>query len=148
MGQLFDWSDELLTGVAEIDAHHRALAGLLNELHEAVHRRRGVAACRDAVEKLRHCALLHLDVEERLMHESGHAVYAGSNSEQRELVQQLDDMLAKMDEENSNITFHGLHQLKVWLLQHIRTVEAATAAIEQPAAQEGVRVFGLLLKRA
>ena len=148
MNQLFDWSDEHLTGIAEIDAHHKALAGLLNELHESVHRRRGVVACREAVEKLRHCALSHLDVEEKLMHASGHAGYAGSSHEQRELVKQLDDMLSKMDEENSNITFHGLHQLKVWLLQHIRSVEAATVAVEQSTAQEGVRVFGLLLKRA
>ena len=44
MSQLFDWSDEHLTGIAEIDAHHKALAGLLNELHESVHRRRGVVA--------------------------------------------------------------------------------------------------------
>lgn len=148
MSQLFDWSDELLTGIAEIDAHHKALAGLLNELHESVHRRRGVGACREAVEKLRRCALSHLDVEERLMHESGHAGYSGSSSEQRALVHQLDEMLAKMDEENSNITFHGLHQLKVWLLQHIRAVDAAATPGPSPGEQEGVRVFGLLLKRA
>lgn len=148
MSQLFDWSDEHLTGIAEIDAHHKALAGLLNELHESVHRRRGVDACRDAVAKLRHCALSHLDVEERLMHESGHGAYTGSSREQRELVHQLDEMLSKMDDENSNITFHGLHQLKVWLLQHIRTVDAAVTTAIAPAEQEGVRVFGLLLKRA
>lgn len=147
MVPLVTWHETLLIGVPEIDAHHKALAGLLNELHEAVHRRRGVDACRGIVEKLRRCALSHLDAEERLMHLSGHASYSENLEEQRDLIQRLDDMLARMDDANSNITFHGLHQLRSWLLAHIRFVGAddgAAAAVEPEAAP---RVFGLLLKR-
>lgn len=148
MNRLVDWSDALLLGVPEIDAHHRALASLLNELHETVHRRRGAAACRTAVEKLRHCALSHLDVEERLMHAAGHATFAENLDEQRELLRLLDGMLARMDDEASNITFQGLHQLKVWLLNHMRAVDAARTRDAQPATTDGVKVFGVVLKRA
>jgi len=149
MNRLIDWSDELLTGIPEIDAHHKALAGLLNELHESVHRRRGVTACREAVEKLRHCAVSHFDIEEKLVQSSGHAAFAGNATAQGELFHRLDGMLERMDGENSNITFHGLHQLKVWLLQHIRSVDTARDVERmRPASSEGVKVFGLVLRRA
>ena len=82
------------------------------------------------------------------MHAAGHATFAENLDEQRELVRLLDGMLARMDDENSNITFQGLHQLKVWLLNHMRAVDAARATKAQPAATEGVKVFGVVLKRA
>ncbi|HEX6928030.1 MAG TPA: bacteriohemerythrin [Gammaproteobacteria bacterium] len=130
MSPLVTWSGQLEIGVPEIDAHHRTLVRLLNELHEAVYRRRGADACRNAVEKLHRCARSHFDVEEKLMHLSGHTAFAADRSEHRELMRALADMLARMDPASSNITFQGLHQLKAWLLAHIRHTDPRAAGRE------------------
>lgn len=146
MTPLISWEEDLVIGVPEIDAHHKALVALLNELHETVFRRRGVDACRDVVERLRSCALSHLEAEERLMHQAGHNAYGENLVEQRELIRQLDDMLTRMDGYASNITFQGLHQLKAWLLAHIRYV-APGRPQDLPAEDAAPKMFGLLLKR-
>lgn len=141
MSQLVTWSDDLATGVTDVDAHHRTLVGLLNELHETVHRRRGVAACRAAVEKLHRCVLSHLEVEAKLMHLAGHDADPGSRDEYREVERLLDGMLARMDAENSHITFHCMHELKSWLLAHMRRVRSDAVAPDRGAA-ESARTFG------
>lgn len=149
MNKLINWSDSLAIGVPEIDVHHETLVGLLNQLHETVHRRRGVDACRKAVEKLRRYAEMHLAVEEQVMHAAGRTAYHENEAEQQQLVAHLDAMLERMDAVNSNITFHGLHQLKTWILRHIRETEAHDA--EQPVvadAESPFRSFRMALRRA
>lgn len=141
MNRLIEWADEMATGVPAVDMHNRAVVGLVNELHECVHRRRGVAACREAVMKLRDCVLAQIDVEEQA------GVALASEEERNALLVCLNDMLSKMDDEQSNITFHGLHQLKLLTLRRIRgRPDDDEQALEEPA--EAVKVFGLTLRRA
>lgn len=149
MSRLITWSQSLAVGIAAVDEHHAILIALLNELHEAVHRRRGAAASRDALERLRRFAITHFAVEEALMHDAGHDDYRADAEEQASLLGCIDEMLARIDAANSNITFHGLHQLKVHMLQHVRHAQQRgkpAGPLAEPA--DAVRVFGLTLKRA
>lgn len=135
MNKLINWSDSLALGVPETDAHHETLVGLLNQLHETVHRRRGVDACRKSVEKLRRYAEMHLAVEEQVIHAAGRVAYRENGAEHQQLVARLDAMLERMDDVDSNITFYGLHQLRTWILWHMRQTESQDA--EQPATYAG-----------
>lgn len=40
-GKFIEWSNELSVGIEEIDDQHRILVDLLNQVHEAIQKRRG-----------------------------------------------------------------------------------------------------------
>ena len=39
MGKFIEWSEVLSVGIDEIDAQHRVLVDLINEMHDAIHQR-------------------------------------------------------------------------------------------------------------
>lgn len=129
MNRLIEWSDDLATGVDAIDRRNRALIEYLNALHECVHRRRGVDACRAAVNSLRACT-------------------KDASRSSRALAGHLDAMLARMDDEQSNITFHGLHELKLLVLACVREPAGGEQGGQLAEPEEAVKVFGLTLRRA
>ena len=119
MYKLIDWTEDLHVGIRDLDDQHHILVELLNELHYAIHRRLGLEVCRDVLERLRRFADVHFTFEENYLR-SGDRVQADRHREERrELMQQLDALLARIDTLQSTVSFHRLHKLKVWLLQHI-----------------------------
>ena len=41
MAKFIEWSGELSVGIEEIGEQHKLLVDLINEIHEAIHQRRG-----------------------------------------------------------------------------------------------------------
>lgn len=131
MNRLIELSEELLSGSAAIDTRNKALVALLNELHQGVHRRRGVEACGKAVRDLRDCVM-----------GAAEADAAALPDEDRALLACLDGMLERMDTEQSNITFHGLHELRRLVLAGIRASLGEANADGAPKAAAELKVPG------
>ena len=119
MSKLVEWSDELSVGIQEIDEQHKMLVDLLNQLHEAIHKRHGSEATRKILDELADYTRIHFAVEESLMRVLEYPDYEAHKHEHENLIQQMVDLKQKLDTGTHSISFELLHFLKVWLTKHI-----------------------------
>jgi hemerythrin len=119
MGKFVDWSDDLSVGVEEIDAQHKVLVGLVNEMHEAIHKRHGSDVVREILGKLADYTRIHFAVEESLMRILGYPGYEEHKAQHEELLHHVVELTQKVDAGKTAIGFELMHFLKVWLTKHI-----------------------------
>ena len=70
---LLEWRDSFSVGVAALDADHRKLADLINELHQARAEQSSAVPVRSVIERLDAHVREHFAREERLMEKIGFA---------------------------------------------------------------------------
>ncbi len=63
MAKFIEWSGELSVGIEEIDEQHKVLVDLVNEMHDAIHRRRGSDVVKDVLSELAEYTKIHFAVE-------------------------------------------------------------------------------------
>jgi len=119
MGKFVEWSDALSVGIEEIDAQHKVLVLLVNEIHNAIHQRRGREAVRHILNKLSDYTRIHFAVEESLMRILGYPEYEAHREEHAELIGKLSELQAGVATGNAAIGFENMHFLKIWLTKHI-----------------------------
>ncbi|MCP5159998.1 MAG: hemerythrin family protein [Gammaproteobacteria bacterium] len=119
MVKFIEWSNTLSVGIEEIDAQHKVLVDLLNQVHEAIQQRQGVEATNKIVERLSEYTRIHFAVEESLMRILHYPEYERHKEEHDQLIEQLNGLRAKLEEGKGSISFELAHFLKVWLTKHI-----------------------------
>lgn len=115
---LFPWSDKLCVGIEEIDAQHRVLVDLLNELHRAIHERQGSAVGREILGRLVEYTRIHFTVEASLMRVLGYPDYEEHKKHHTQLIEQVNNLHKKVIQ-GQHVSFELLHFLRVWLTKHI-----------------------------
>lgn len=119
MANFVEWSDELSVGIEEIDAQHRVLVDLINEMHEAIHQRQGSKVVQDVLDKLVDYTRIHFAVEESLMRILNYPGYEEHKEQHEELMQHVYDLQEKVATGKTSIGFELMHFLKIWLTKHI-----------------------------
>ncbi len=119
MTQFIEWSDELSTGIGEIDNQHQVLVNLLNQIHEAIQHRHGAEVTNEILGRLSEYTRIHFAVEESLMQIFQYPDYQRHKEEHDRLIEQLNLLQAKPDAGKASISFELAHFLKVWLTKHI-----------------------------
>ena len=119
MVKFIEWSNTLSVGIEEIDAQHKVLVDLLNQVHEAIQQRQGVEATNKIVEQLGEYTRIHFAVEESLMRILHYPEYERHKEEHDRLIEQLNEFRAKLEKGKGSISFELAHFLKVWLTRHI-----------------------------
>ena len=119
MGSFIEWSDALSVGIDEIDFQHKVLVELVNEMHEAIHQRRGSDVVHHVLSKLAEYTKIHFAVEESLMRILGYPEYEEHKGEHEELVRSILELQSKVDSGKTAIGFELMHFLKIWLTKHI-----------------------------
>jgi len=119
MVKFIEWSSALSVGIEEIDAQHKVLVDLLNQVHEAIQQRKGAEATKDIVEQLGEYTRIHFAVEESLMRILHYPGYERHKEEHDRLIEQLNGFRTKLQEGTGSISFELAHFLKVWLTRHI-----------------------------
>jgi hemerythrin len=119
MSTLFQWNDNLSIGLQEVDEQHKALVGLLNELHESIVAHHGSEACRAILDRLAEYTRTHFTVEESLMRLLNYPDFGVHKQQHEELLGQVTALQQKLDTGRASITFELLHFLKLWLTKHI-----------------------------
>lgn len=122
---LIVWSDELSVGIEEIDAQHKVLVDLLNQLHIAILTQHGSAEAMHVLGELIDYTRIHFAVEESLMRVLGYPDYEAHKAGHEQLLQQVMDLQRRLLEEGHGITFELLHFLKRWLSVHIMESDRA-----------------------
>jgi diguanylate cyclase (GGDEF)-like protein/hemerythrin-like metal-binding protein/PAS domain S-box-containing protein len=117
-----DFQDAYLVGVAEIDAQHRQLIRMVNELNQELSARSSEGQISKGFEALLAFTLLHFQTEHRYMLAHGYADTAAHDFEHGQLANQLRLLL---DRHQHTGDFLVLQKLKDWLLSHIQISDQA-----------------------
>ena len=117
--QHIEWEDHYQTGIDFVDAQHRELFRIINDLHAATLEGATIEALQRALRRLRRYALEHFAEEEGLMervqypgldaHRSRHAIFI-------ENVQRFEKSL----EDKTQLKASVLNFLRDWVRGHIR----------------------------
>lgn len=132
-----EWTDELDTGIAEIDSQHRQLVDYLNDLHQAI-----LDGKQDAValviEELVDYTQIHFIYEEKLLQDANYEFFQ-AHQRVHELFTARVIRYKRRFEEGEDIATELFELLRRWLINHISHDDKNFAPIVL-AAKEDERV--------
>jgi hemerythrin-like metal-binding protein len=113
--------------VAEIDAQHRHVLEVVNQLHQAMKLKQG----RDTIARIL-CQLIaetrtHFGDEERLMSRHGYpqADFDRHKAEHKKLLQEIDDLERRFSDGDLLMSFSIMMDIRAWAMKHIVTADKA-----------------------
>ena len=124
------WTDDLATGVDEIDEQHRELFRRINSLLESCNQGKGKKEIDGVVRFLEDYVETHFSEEERYMTKYGFPSYSGHKSQHLEFIENLSGIKRKLDEEGPGlVVVVTTNQMLVdWLKAHIRKLDKELGA--------------------
>jgi len=127
MSESVAWSETLSVGVDELDAQHKVLVGLVNEMHNAIEQGEGDDAVESILNRLTEYTRIHFAVEESLMRLLGYPDFEAHREEHRALIVQINALRRKADTGETAISVELMQFLKDWLTTHIMVSDQAYA---------------------
>jgi len=122
-----EWQDELLMGVPSIDAQHRELFSLLEELGDSITTGHGDELVERALEEILGYACVHFRDEEALMVEVG---YPGITSQRAAHAEFASDAtrITRDWATGAGVAIEDLYEyLYTWVVQHVETMDLLLA---------------------
>ena len=114
------WNNSWLIGVREIDAQHKNLVLIVNQLHEAMTRGQGKDVLGAILASLITNSKAHFTTEERLMQQSGYPDLAAHKNEHERMMAKVLDFQRKFESGGVGIGFEVIQCLSSWLEDHVR----------------------------
>ena len=121
-GDLIAWSDHYSVGIPRIDAEHRRLMDLVNELHRAIHNSKQDPATSEVLDALASYTITHFTGEEGLMKRHAYPEYAQHKAEHDKLVAQV-RALQQEARAGKPVSRDVMSFLSNWLTGHILAVD-------------------------
>lgn len=119
------WSDKLSVGVQSIDAEHKKLISLVNELNQHILVGNRDAAAGNALAGLIDYTVTHFKNEENLMIKHGYPGYAGHKVEHENLTAKVLDFKERYVSGKTGFTIELIKFLQDWLINHIEGTDMA-----------------------
>jgi len=116
---LASWSDDLLIGVPWVDAQHRQLVRILNDIYLAGQDGLSNDEIRGRLDHFATFAKRHFADEEAELEQSEKVVTPQHRAHHAALLEKLDDLLEAYDKRG--LAALSMDYLKFWLVDHIRT---------------------------
>jgi hemerythrin-like metal-binding protein len=113
------WDDMLATGHSVLDADHKILIALFNELADSVKKRSGKAACLSLLEDIIEYARMHFALEDQLMAEHGYPKTDRHAAEHVRLIKRAITFKTKFDAGTPGSHIDLIHFPEDWLTFHI-----------------------------
>jgi hemerythrin len=113
------WSDKLSVGIAEIDAHHKGLINIVNQLHDAIRTGKGDLELGVILDQLIDYTGYHFSYEESLMQPSKFPGQSVHEAEHKALLDQVLDLQAKFKKGQTGLSMRVINFLKDWLTNHM-----------------------------
>jgi len=124
---MFEWSSQYSVGIGSIDAQHRTLFAIADELFNAMSTGKGQAALRKILDRLLHYTASHFAHEERLMRLHNYPDLAKHKAEHEALTKQVNTFSDELKTGRATITVQVMVFLKDWLAKHIQQSDRAYA---------------------
>jgi len=122
---LINWDKLMKTGHAEIDAEHKELVALVNQLAEAMENEAGRPTCIKLFNQLITYTEKHFDMEEDLMAKHLYAGAALHMAEHSRLVEQMINLKSKFNDGSIWLMESPFGFMEDWLVYHIMTCDKA-----------------------
>lgn len=120
MAEGFEWSKDLEIGIPFIDADHRTLIGLLNQVEACVAANEETVTAGSVLNTLDEYTRLHFSREEKLQELCGYGVLADHRRQHEELKMRLAGVLARFQADPHQVSLHDVYRLiKDWFANHI-----------------------------
>ncbi|MGB6945719.1 MAG: bacteriohemerythrin [Bryobacteraceae bacterium] len=118
--QFVSWNDTWLVGVQEVDAQHKHLVSLLNQLHEAMSQGHGKDVLGPILDSLVRYTQVHFAAEERMMQQSNYPDIVNHKREHEALTQKVLDFQKNFTDGRIAMGIEVMQFLSTWLQGHIR----------------------------
>lgn len=125
---LMKWTTALETGNLRIDADHKKLIAMANELADAMHEGKGREILGRLFDDLINYTSTHFKMEEGLMKYYQYPDATAHFKEHTDLVNQVMDLQAQFKAGKITISMTVLEFLKNWLTNHIQKTDAKLGA--------------------
>jgi hemerythrin len=113
------WGDQYMVNIAEIDAQHKKLFDMVNEMHDAMRAGKGDDVIGRTLDGLLGYVKTHFATEERYMTQHGFPEYAAHKKEHEDLTAKALDLHKQFKEGKPVLSFDVMDFLKTWLQNHI-----------------------------
>ncbi len=113
------WSKELETGLRDVDADHQKLAGMINQLHQAMKHSGSFESVGDILKELAEYTVFHFKREEEYFAQTGYPDQNAHEEEHRKLVKAVLDLIERFEAGNFSVAIDLLGIAKEWLIEHI-----------------------------
>lgn len=118
---LMTWNDRLSVGVAALDADHKKLVDMMNELYDSIQAGKGKDAVGKTLDGLISYASVHFAREEKFFAQTSYPSATAHKKEHADLTQQVLDVQKKYKAGASSVlSLEVMNFLKNWLLNHIQ----------------------------
>lgn len=127
---MYQWTEELATGIAEIDKQHQEIFSRLNSLLEACNRQKGREEVASYLCFLEDYVSEHFLAEERQMLAYSYPGLAAHREEHMQFVKQLASVKQEFNEYGSaiHVLLMAVRTSGEWLVSHIKKTDKAMAA--------------------
>ncbi len=114
-----EWKNEYSVGVPEIDAQHRRLLDIINQLHHAMKMGGKPTAIVEVINELIGYTRYHFAYEERILEDSGYADLEEHRRKHRAMVAQVETFRDSAAEGKATLSLKLMGFLRDWLSKHI-----------------------------
>ncbi|MFZ2298113.1 MAG: bacteriohemerythrin [Aquabacterium sp.] len=116
----FEWADDMVIDNGVIDADHRQLVTLVNQLHTATSEGQGQEIVDQVLQEVLKYTIEHLRREESLMASVNFPNLAGHKVGHQKFIERLDILRAKYESGSMTVASQLSTVLRDWLSLHIR----------------------------
>lgn len=114
------WSQKMSTDINEIDAQHKKLLSMLNDLYDAMKARKGKEALTPILKGLIDYTKTHFKNEENYMIKFGYPDFRQHKREHDDFVKKVNDFHVKFEEGKHSLTMEIMNFLSSWVTSHIQ----------------------------
>jgi hemerythrin len=120
---LVAWSQNYSVNIREIDEQHKALIGMINDLHDALKKGEGRRAATKTLQKMIEYAAMHFSLEEEYMLRYDYPDFLSHREKHKSFVEQVLGFQRELDEGRAAVPLEVMKFLMDWLLEHIKHVD-------------------------
>lgn len=120
---LMRWSESLSVNVLEIDKQHQHLIGVVNDLHDAMGKRKGMEVLGKTFNSLIRYAEDHFITEEKYFEQFGYPDADSHKNEHTKFVRKLAEFKVRFDGGEHNLSINLMDFLVDWVHNHLQTFD-------------------------
>ncbi len=126
---MYAWDQSFAVGIPQIDAQHKQLFGMVNELHQAMKSGQSKSVVGQTLERLVAYTMTHFKDEEALMRAKSYSELA----QHKQIHDQFTARIKKCQEDHRagslavNVVL--LDTLQKWLTEHVKGIDAKYASV-------------------
>ncbi len=117
------WSDKYSVGIVEIDAQHRRLFELYNQLVEAMYRGESMNVLQKALDSLIEYVVIHFTTEEQYMQKYGYPEFEEHKRAHTYLRNKTLQIHREFSEGKPVLTAEVIDFLRNWLKEHVMNMD-------------------------